>query len=64
MPIVPGVEITNRHGLLVTYYIRAKATTDSLTVHYMDRTNGNKEFYSYPIDVNQGTTFREGANLP
>ena len=30
----------------------------------MDRTNGDIEFYSYPIDVNQGTTFREGANLP
>lgn len=64
MPIVPGVEITNRHGLLVTYYIRAKATTDSLTVHYMDRTNGNKEFYSYPINVNQGTTFKTGPYLP
>lgn len=64
MPIVPGVEITNRHGLLVTYYIRAKATPDSLTVHYMDRTNGNKEFYSYPINVNQGTTFKTGPYLP
>ncbi len=64
MPIVPGVEITNRHGLLVTYYIRAKATPDSLTVHYMDRTNGDKEFYSYPINVNQGTTFKTGPYLP
>ena len=64
MPIVPGVEITNRHGLLVTYYIRAKATPESLTVHYRDRTNGDKEFYSYPINVKQGTTFKTGPYLP
>lgn len=63
-PIIPGVEVYNLHGMLITYYIRAKANPDSLTVHYMDRTNGDIEFYSYPIDVNQGTTFREGANLP
>ena len=63
-PIVPGLEIYNRHGMLVTYYIRAKATPDSLTVHYMDRTNGDKEFYSYPINVNQGTTFKTGPYLP
>ncbi len=63
-PIIPGVEVYNLHGMLITYYIRAKANHDSLTVHYMDRTNGDIEFYSYPIDVNQGTTFREGANLP
>ena len=64
MPIVPGVEITNRHGLLVTYYIRAKATPESLTVHYMDRTNGDKEFYSYPIIVNKDTRFKDGPYLP
>lgn len=63
-PIIPGVEVYNLNGMLITYYIRAKANPDSLTVHYMDRTNGDIEFYSYPIDVNQGTTFREGANLP
>lgn len=63
-PIIPGVEVYNLNGMLITYYIRAKANPDSLTVHYMDRTHGDIEFYSYPIDVNQGTTFREGANLP
>ncbi len=63
-PIVNGFEVYNRHGMLVTYYIRAKATPDSLTVHYMDKTNGNKEFYNYPINVIKGTKFSEYANLP
>lgn len=63
-PIIPGVEVYNLHGMLVTYYIRAKATPDSLTVHYMDKTNGNKEFYNYPINVIKGTKFSEYANLP
>ena len=63
-PIINGFEVYRLNGMLVTYYIRAKATPDSLTVHYMDRTNGDKEFYSYPINVNQGTTFKTGPYLP
>ena len=63
-PIVNGFEVYRLNGMLVTYYIRAKANPDSLTVHYMDRTNGDKEFYSYPINVNQGTTFKIGPYLP
>ena len=63
-PIINGFEVYRLNGMLVTNYIRAKATPDSLTVHYMDRTNGDKEFYSYPINVNQGTTFKTGPYLP
>ena len=61
-PIVPGIEIFNRHGLLVTYYVRAKVTEDSLAVHYIDQT-ANSEFYSYNIAVESGTLFNEGFAL-
>ncbi|MDD6262308.1 MAG: family 20 glycosylhydrolase [Clostridiales bacterium] len=56
---VPSLEIFNRHGMLVTYYVRAKATPDSLSVHYVDTTDGvgSIEFYSYNIAVEQGTVF-------
>lgn len=55
-PIVPGLEIFNRHGMLVTYYVRAKVTEDSLAVHYIDQT-ANQEFYNYNIAVQGGTVF-------
>ncbi|MDO4312473.1 MAG: family 20 glycosylhydrolase [Eubacteriales bacterium] len=54
--IVPGLEIFNRHGMLVTYYVRAKVTEDSLAVHYIDKA-ANQEFYNYNIAVRKGTTF-------
>lgn len=56
---VPGLSIRNRHGMLVTYYVRAKVTEDSLTVKYADNTTGS-EFYSYHIGVKQGTLFDQG----
>ena len=55
-PYVRGVEVYNKHGALITYYIRAKATPDSLTVHYVNRKTG-EEFYKYSIVVEQGVTF-------
>ena len=63
--ISAGVEIFNRHGMLVTYYVRAKATEDSLTVHYIDDTAGANglEFYSYNIAVKEGTYFKTGIAL-
>ncbi len=61
-PIVPGLEIFNRHGMLVTYYVRAKVTPDSLAVHYIDQT-ANQEFYSYNIAVESGTLFNENIGL-
>lgn len=63
-PIVPGLEIYNRHGMLVTYYVREKVTADSLHVHYIDTTgNTSNEFYSYPINVHKDTTFDKNIGL-
>lgn len=61
-PIVPGLEIFNRHGMLVTYYVRAKVTEASLAVHYIDQT-ANQEFYNYNIAVKSGTLFNENIGL-
>lgn len=55
-PYVRGVEVYNQHGALITYYVRAKTTTDALQVHYVNQTTGY-EFYNYPIVVNSGTYF-------
>ena len=61
-PNIPGLEIYDRHGMLITYYLRAKKTPDSLTVHYIDK-KANKEFYSYNIAVEVGTVFNENIGL-
>lgn len=61
-PIVSGLEIYRQHGMKVTYYVRAKVTEDSLTVHYIDQT-ANQEFYNYNIAVSSGTTFDENIGL-
>lgn len=61
-PIVPGVEIYRRQAMKVTYYVRAKVTEDSLTVHYIDKT-ANREFYTYNIAVAQGTYFNANIGL-
>ena len=53
----------NRRGKLIRVYVRAKATEDSLTVRYVDRTAGNKEFYSYNISVAEGTVFDPNFGL-
>lgn len=58
-PYVRGVEVYNQHGVLITYYVRAKITTDALQVHYVNQTTGY-EFYNYPIVVNSGTYFDTG----
>lgn len=61
-PIVPGIEIYNKHGMLVTYYIRVNEPETSLTVHYVDETINN-EFYSYNIAVKGTTTFAENIGI-
>lgn len=61
-PNIPGLEIYDRHGMLITCYLRAKKTPDSLTVHYIDK-KANKEFYSYNIAVEAGTVFNENIGL-
>lgn len=62
-PDLQAIEIYNRQGMRVTYYIRAKETEDSLTVHYIDRT-ANDEFYNYNIAVKSGIVFDENIALP
>lgn len=57
-PYIRGVEVYRQHGALITYYVRAKTTvTDALTVHYLDRSADDFEFYNYPIVVKQSTFF-------
>ena len=61
-PNIPGLEIYQNQGMLVTYYVRAKATEDALTVHYVDDIEG-VEFYSYNIAVKEGTYFKSNIGL-
>lgn len=49
-------EYNRNNAILIKVYVRAKATKDTLTVHYIDQTL-NKEFYNYNISVSGGTTF-------
>ena len=62
-PNVPGLEIYQRQGMLVTYYLRAKVVEDILYVHYIDRSANDYEFHNYTISVGKGTTFKEGIKL-
>ena len=57
---VRGVEVYDKHGALITYYVREKETqADKLTVEYY--VQGETEpFHSYTIKVKPGTTFDEG----
>lgn len=61
-PFLESVKIYQYQGLLVTYYLRAKQTPDSLTVHYAIQ-GSETAFYEYNIAVNQGTTFNSGIDL-
>lgn len=58
-PYVRGVEVYNKHGALITYYVRAIIKEDSLEVHYINRSADDHEFYNYGITVNEGTLFAE-----
>lgn len=62
-PNVRGLEIYQRQGMLVTYYLRAKVVQDSLNVYYVDRTANDHVFYNYTISVVSGTVFKEGIGL-
>lgn len=59
---IEGLEIFNQHGMLVTYYLKAKEKQDSLRVHYMNETS-NEQFYGYSITVNGNTKFDEEIGL-
>lgn len=58
-PVVPGVEIYQQHGMLITYYVRAMK--GSLTVKYFDQTDKTQDtasqFYQYDIATKVGTYF-------
>lgn len=56
-PFLESVKIYQYQGLLVTYYLRAKQTPDSLTVHYAIK-GSETAFYEYNIAVTQGITFK------
>lgn len=53
----------NYEAILIKVYVKAAPTEDSLTVHYMDRTAGDNEFYQYNINVIEGTVFNAGFAL-
>lgn len=61
-PFLESVKIYQYQGLLVTYYLRAKQTPDSLTVHYAIQ-GSETAFYEYNIAVNQGITFNSNIAL-
>lgn len=61
-PFLKSVKIYQKQGLLVTYYLRAKQTLDSLTVHYAIQ-GSETAFYEYNIAVNRGTTFNSKIDL-
>ncbi len=64
-PFLEKVSIYQYQGLLVTYYVRARATEDALTVHYIDISSGSEvEFYNYNIAVASGTYFNREIGLP
>ena len=51
-------EYCKNNAILIRVYIKAPATEDSLTVHYMDETTGTaSEFYKYSISVVENTVF-------
>lgn len=65
-PNIAGLEIYQRQGMLVTYYIRPIVTADSLHVYYVDDIT-KAQFYDYAINVNSQYSgdmkFKEGIAL-
>ena len=61
-PFLESVKIYQYQGLLVTYYLRAKQTSDSLTVHYAIQ-GSDTAFYEYNIVVNSDTFFSDNIGL-
>lgn len=57
-PYVRGVEVYNKHGALITYYVREKEVTDFLTVNYYVQ-GETTPFYTYTISVKQNTVFSQ-----
>lgn len=53
----------NYEAILIKVYVKAPVTEDSLTVHYVDRTADDTEFYNYNISVKEGDVFDPGFAL-
>ena len=53
----------NNEAILIKVYVKAPVTEDSLTVHYVDRTADDTEFYNYNISVKEGDVFDPGFAL-
>ena len=51
------------NAILIRVYVKTVETSDSLHVHYMDRSNNDEEFYVYPINVKAGTLFKNDFAL-
>lgn len=49
----------NQEAILIRVYVKALASEDALTVHYLDRSAGDLEFYNYNIAVQKGENFAE-----
>ena len=60
-PYIRGVEVYNKHGALITYYLR-NVKTSALTVHYIDQAS-KYEFHSYGITAADGVTFHSDIRL-
>lgn len=58
---IKNLEIYNRQGMLVTYYVRSTAET-LLKVHYIDEVSGI-EFHDYNISIKPDTFFDAGFAL-
>lgn len=58
-PYIRGIEVYNKHGALITYYVRAKETENDLFVHYRIQ-GGTTDFHYYSIKVKGNTVFNEG----
>lgn len=53
----------NREAILIRIYVKAIETSDSLTVHYIDRSANDLEFYNYFITTPAGEVFKEGFDM-
>ncbi|MBO5001090.1 MAG: hypothetical protein J6C66_00115, partial [Prevotella sp.] len=53
----------NREAILVRVYVKATETPNSLTVHYIDRSANDLEFYNYYITTPENEIFHEDFDM-
>ena len=49
--------MNTNNAILIRVYLKTVETPESLTVHYIDATNNDREFYKYFINAKAGTEF-------